>query len=71
MPPLLRPIQGKSSSSLWMAWSSMWLRTSASHACGSTPLRRVVWISAHRMAARSPSWGLRCTTEIARSGRLA
>src|SRR6516164_11585633 len=37
-----------------MLWSLMRASTSASHACGSTPLSRAVWISVYMTAARSP-----------------
>src|SRR5262249_28381768 len=46
--------QGSAYWGLWMLWSLMRASTSASHACGSTPLSRAVWISVYMTAARSP-----------------
>lgn len=49
-------LNGKSSSSLWTAWSSMRAGTSASQACGSTSLSFAVMISIGMIAAR-PTFG--------------
>src|ERR1700736_2752212 len=48
-----RQFQGRSSSSLWTAWSLMRASTSASQACGSTSLSLAVMIKVAMTAARS------------------